>query len=58
MRLASDALEWPRVRPLHEFLHSVRDGLAAVVAMYRERMTPVNGGDQWLVADGPTDAPA
>jgi hypothetical protein len=44
-------MEWPGCRPLPEWLQEV--DLADLMQEYRRVMTPVSGGDQWLVVDGP-----
>lgn len=51
--LSSDAMEWPNCRPLSEWLRRV--DLRRLMEQYRSIMVPVEGGDQWLVMEGPAN---
>ncbi|MFE9673397.1 endonuclease NucS domain-containing protein [Streptomyces sp. NPDC006259] len=44
----ADGVSWPGVRPLQELLQHVDFG--PVVESFRQCMTPVDGGDQWIVS--------
>ncbi len=48
---ASASMEWSGCQPFPEWLRSVDVG--DLMEQYRSTMVPVNGGDQWLVIDGP-----
>jgi hypothetical protein len=51
----SGEMEWSGCRPLPQWLQEV--DLVDLMHQYRSVMTPVSGGDQWLVVDGPRTEP-
>ncbi|MGW1674833.1 endonuclease NucS domain-containing protein [Streptomyces sp. NPDC002324] len=48
IRSDSDGVSWPGVLPLQEFLQHV--DFEPIVKAFRQCMTPVDGGDQWIVS--------